>query len=122
MLVKNPAGWGEALDVLTPGRPLLMVINAGEADGRDVSWLWDLGMDALTDRIVAASGDRAADLGVRLSYADVAHHIDPDPLVALEHLPVGEVDAVANYTAFLQLQRRLAPGGPTAPGRTGHGH
>lgn len=122
VLVKNPAGWGEALDVLTPGRPLLMVINAGEADGRDVSWLWDLCLDALADRVVAASGDRAADLGVRLSYADVAHYTDPDPLVALEHLPVGEVDAVANYTAFLRLQHRLAPGGTTTVGRDGHGY
>jgi hypothetical protein len=117
LLSKNPAGWREVVSVLEPGRPLLAVVNAREADGRDVSWLWDLPVDALAGRPVAVAGDRAADLGVRLSYADIAHHTDPDPVRALAGLPPGEVDVVANYTAFLDLVRRLAPPGspPAAP-------
>jgi UDP-N-acetylmuramyl tripeptide synthase len=104
LLVKNPAGWGEALEVLAPGRPLLMVVNARDADGHDVSWLWDLPVTALADRTVAVAGERAADLGVRLSYAGIPHHTFTDPLAALASLPPGDVDAVANYTAFRDLQ------------------
>jgi UDP-N-acetylmuramyl tripeptide synthase len=107
-LVKNPAGWGEALDMLADRRPVLMVINAREADGRDVSWLWDLPVETLRGRVVAVAGERAADLGVRLSYAGIPHHSHSDPLVALDALPAGEVDAVANYTGFRDLQQALA--------------
>ena len=107
-LVKNPAGWVEALDMLAADRPLLIVINAREADGRDVSWLWDLPVETLRGRVVAVAGERAADLGVRLSYAGIPHRSHADPLTALEALPVGEVDAVANYTAFRDLQQSLS--------------
>jgi UDP-N-acetylmuramyl tripeptide synthase len=107
LLVKNPAGWGEALDMLAVDRPVLVVINAREADGRDVSWLWDLPVEALRGRAVAVAGERAADFGVRLSYAEIPHHTHPDPLAALETLPTGDVDAVANYTAFRDLQQSL---------------
>ena len=105
LLVKNPAGWGQALEMLVPDRPVLMMVNAREADGRDVSWLWDLPVDTLTGRSIVTCGERAADVGVRLSYADIDHDTVPDPRTALEILPAGEVDAVVNYTAFLDLQR-----------------
>jgi len=107
LLMKNPAGWVEALDVLAASRPLVVVINAREADGRDVSWLWDLPVEQLAGRPVGAAGERYADLGVRLSYAGIDHVAAPDPLVALAELPPGEVDVVANYTAFLSLRDRL---------------
>ena len=58
---------------------------------------------ALGRRPVAASGERATDVGVRLSYADLDHYTEPDPLAALDRLPAGEVDVIANYTAFYLL-------------------
>jgi len=108
LLAKNPAGWAETLTVIAPERPVLIVINAREADGRDTSWLWDVPFEKLTCPVIVASGERAADLGVRLSYAGLEHHTEPDPVAALTLLPPGTVDVVANYTAFHQLQRRLA--------------
>ena len=120
LLVKNPAGWGEALDMLAADRPVLVVINAREADGRDVSWLWDLPVEALRGRAVAVAGERAADFGVRLSYAEIPHHTRPDPLAALETLPAGEVDAVANYTAFRDLQQSLTGKGRARARMTRH--
>jgi hypothetical protein len=105
--------------MLAANRPVLVVMNAREADGRDVSWLWDLPVEALRGRAVAVAGERAADLGVRLSYAEIPHHADPDPLAALESLPAGEVDAVANYTAFRDLQQSLT-GKNRARARTTH--
>jgi UDP-N-acetylmuramyl tripeptide synthase len=107
ILAKNPAGWAEALTMLAPARPLLVAINAREADGKDTSWLWDVAFDQITPRPVAAAGQRCADLGVRLSYADLPHHTDPDPLAALARLPAGPVDVLANYSAFHHLHRRL---------------
>lgn len=107
LLAKNPAGWAEILGLLEDARPLLVIINAREADGRDTSWLWDVHFDELAGRPVVAAGDRAADLGVRLTYAGIEHTTVPDPLAALELLPPGKIDVVANYTAFHQMRGRL---------------
>ena len=107
LLAKNPAGWAGMSSMLSQPRPLLVIINAREADGRDTSWLWDVPFEQFTARQVVASGERAADLGVRLSYAGLDHQTVPDPLAALAALPAGEVDVVANYTAFHQFRRRL---------------
>ncbi|MBA2323670.1 MAG: DUF1727 domain-containing protein [Pseudonocardiales bacterium] len=107
LLAKNPAGWSATMSMLTAIRPLLIAVNAREADGRDTSWLWDVEFERLATRPVSASGERAADLGVRLSYADIPHHTAADPLEALRQLPDGDVDVVANYTAFHALLRRL---------------
>ena len=107
LLAKNPAGGAETLLLIDPARAVLIVINAHEADGRDTSWLWDVPFERLPAREAVASGERAADLGVRLSYAGLDHHTEPDPIAALALLPPGKVDVVANYTAFHQLLRRL---------------
>jgi lipid II isoglutaminyl synthase (glutamine-hydrolysing) len=96
------------LSILREPRPLLVIINAREADGRDTSWLWDVPFEQLTSRPVVASGERAADLGVRLSYAGLEHQTVSDPLAALAALPAGTVDVVANYTAFHYFRRRLS--------------
>jgi UDP-N-acetylmuramyl tripeptide synthase len=107
LLAKNPAGWAAALGMIERPRPLLIVINAREADGRDTSWLWDVDFGCLAGRTVVASGERAADLGTRLTYVDVPHRTEPDPLVALKRLPAGEVDVIANYSAFHSVLRDL---------------
>ncbi len=115
LLAKNPAGWAETVALLDEPRPLLVVINAREADGRDTSWLWDVPFEQLTPRPVVAAGEKAADVGVRLTYADIAHVTAADPLAAVWLLPPGPVDVVANYSAFQQLRRRLGAarrGGP----------
>jgi lipid II isoglutaminyl synthase (glutamine-hydrolysing) len=108
LLAKNPAGWAGVLPMLRAAPSLLLVINAREADGRDTSWLWDVPFEQLPQRPIVASGERAADLGLRLSYAGLEHRTEPDPVRALDHLPPGEVHVVANYTAFNALTRRLA--------------
>ena len=57
---------------------------------------------------VVAAGERGTDLAVRLGYADVQHTLVHDTMAAIASCPPGPVEVVANYTAFLQLQRRLA--------------
>jgi UDP-N-acetylmuramyl tripeptide synthase len=109
LLAKNAAGWAETLPVIDPAGPVLIVINAREADGRDTSWLWDVPFEKLSCPAIVASGERASDLGLRLSYAGLDHHTEPDPVTALALLPPGSIDVVANYTAFHQMLRRLGP-------------
>jgi UDP-N-acetylmuramyl tripeptide synthase len=82
-LVKNPAGFRQTLRTLERARAqaIVIAINDEYADGRDVSWLWDVdftGLDGYANRVVTA-GTRAADMGVRLRYDDVAvHDVEPD--------------------------------------------
>ena len=107
LLAKNPAGWQELFDLLRPAPlPVVVCINARDADGRDTSWLWDVPFERLRERPVVASGERCHDIGVRLQYADVDHTVEPDLLDAVRAAG-REVDVVANYTAFQALRARL---------------
>jgi UDP-N-acetylmuramyl tripeptide synthase len=106
LLAKNPAGWREILPLLSAADGLLLVINAREADGRDTSWLWDIPFERLSGRPVVAAGEAAPDLALRLAYAEIAHHVEADPVRGLRHLPPGNVTVVANYTAFSELWHR----------------
>jgi UDP-N-acetylmuramyl tripeptide synthase len=108
MLAKNPAGWAETLRVLDEDTPVVVAVNAHEADGRDLSWLWDVHFERLRGRQVVVTGERRADLAVRLCYAEVAHWAEPDPAAAIDALPPGGVELVANYTAFRDVVGRLA--------------
>jgi len=108
LLAKNPAGWVEVFDMLAPPPgPVVVVINARIADGRDPSWLWDVPFERLAGRRVAASGERSRDLAVRLDYAEVEHVRIPDPVEAIGAVGPGPVDVAANYTALRDLDARL---------------
>jgi UDP-N-acetylmuramyl tripeptide synthase len=107
LLAKNPAGWHETLRLLPAPASLVIAVNAQEADGRDTSWLWDVPFEQLRGGTTVASGDAAADVGLRLSYAGVDHTTISDPLAAVASVPTGDVVVVANYTAFRQLLDRL---------------
>lgn len=110
LLAKNPAGWAETLSILRDDSgPVVIAVNAHGVDGRDMSWLWDVPFEQLRGRTVVASGERAMDLAVRLTYAEVQHTVSSDLLAAIDRLPAGPVDVVSNYTAFLELSRKLAP-------------
>lgn len=105
LLAKNPAGWQEAIDMVSPPpTPVVTAINARIADGRDPSWLWDVPYERLRDRFVVATGERRHDLAVRLRYADVEHAVADDLVgavrLAVERTQHTEVDLIANYTAF----------------------
>jgi UDP-N-acetylmuramyl tripeptide synthase len=103
LLAKNPAGWAEALP-LARTSTVILAIDSAAADGRDVSWLWDVEYEQLADRTVVATGPRAQDLAVRLSYAEVEHRCIPDLAAALAgHRE--PVDVIATYTPFQRLRK-----------------
>ena len=109
LLAKNPAGWQEALSMVDKhAAGVVISVNGQIPDGEDLSWLWDVRFEHFEDTAVVAAGERGTDLAVRLGYAGVEHTLVHDTMAAIASCPPGRVEVVANYTAFLQLQRRLA--------------
>jgi lipid II isoglutaminyl synthase (glutamine-hydrolysing) len=108
LLAKNPAGWLEAFDVLTPGSvPVLLAVNAQVPDGRDTSWLWDVDYRVLRGRPVLVAGERRLDLAVRLEADQVAFELVDGLDDAVDRVPAGNLDVIANYTAFQQIRAIL---------------
>jgi len=109
LLAKNPAGWQEALSMVDKhAAGVVISVNGQVPDGEDLSWLWDVRFEHFEETAVVAAGERGTDLAVRLGYAGVEHTLVHDTLAAIASCPPGPVEVVANYTAFLQLQRALA--------------
>ena len=108
LLAKNPAGWQEALSMVdTTAAGVVIAVNGQVPDGEDLSWLWDVRFEHFEGTSVVAAGERGTDLAVRLGYAGVEHTLVHDTVTAIGSCPAGHVEVVANYTAFLQLQRAL---------------
>jgi UDP-N-acetylmuramyl tripeptide synthase len=105
LLAKNPAGWLEAFDVLEPSRPpLLLAVNAQGPDGRDTSWLWDVDYRVLAGRRVLVTGERRIDLAVRLEADNIPFELADDVEAAIDAVPPGHLDVIANYTAFQHIR------------------
>jgi len=108
LLAKNPAGWQEALSMLDrDAAGVVISVNGQVPDGEDLSWLWDVRFEHFENVPVVAAGERGTDLAVRLGYAGVEHTLVHDTMAAIRSCPPGHVEVLANYTAFLQLNRRL---------------
>ena len=104
-LVKNPAGFRMGLltaeqAVRARGPETVMIaINDEYADGRDMSWLWDVDFTCLrSEGVAVVTGVRAWDMALRLRYDEV---------------PVGTVEP--DLGRALTLLRR-APGAGAAAG------
>jgi UDP-N-acetylmuramyl tripeptide synthase len=104
LLAKNPAGWLEAFDVSSAERPIILSVNAQGPDGRDTSWLWDVDYRILNGRPVQVTGERRLDLALRLDVAEVPFTLRDSFAQAVDALPPGEIDVIANYTAFQAIR------------------
>lgn len=120
-LVKNPAGFRMSLlsaaAVRSQQPPLIMIaINDQYADGRDMSWLWDVDFTPLKQAGVSiVTGVRATDMALRLSYDDVAvDTIEANlsqalaQLVKLSREQHRPIRILSTYTAMLELRSLLA--------------
>jgi lipid II isoglutaminyl synthase (glutamine-hydrolysing) len=128
LLIKNPAGANEAVrTIVDGGAPSLAVIGLNDAiaDGRDVSWIWDVDFEPLIpalDRLIV-SGDRAAELALRFKYGGL-NPAKIEVLPALERAldrgleltpPDGELILLPTYTAMLALRKIVAERGFVRP-------
>jgi UDP-N-acetylmuramyl tripeptide synthase len=128
LLIKNPAGANEAIRTLLAGKPptlLLVALNDATADGKDVSWIWDVDFEPLLrtlERLVA-TGDRAAELALRFKYGgldEAAIEVVPELEAALDRgleltPPGGQLVALPTYTAMLALREVVARRGHVRP-------
>ena len=125
LLIKNPAGANEVLRILPAGdATMLFALNDRIADGRDVSWVWDVDWEVIAPRLrhVVTAGTRAADAALRLKYAGVdaaAIEVVPDSREALDRMAElaagGTGYVLPTYTAMLELQRVAASRGLSRP-------
>lgn len=121
-LVKNPTGFNEGLAALlaVPARKVnvLIAINDQDADGRDISWLWDVDFEVLEERhekviTFICTGRRGEEMAVRLKYAGipvekitVAGELAKAVREVLDH--PGEMSfLLATYTALWPVERIL---------------
>jgi UDP-N-acetylmuramyl tripeptide synthase len=115
VLVKNPSGFRLSLKSFPPaGYATMIAINDQYADGRDMSWLWDVDFDSLRDMHVAmVSGIRAYDMALRLQYDEVEMaHVQPDLTAALQQFISSNhgtpLRIYCTYTAMLAIRKQLA--------------
>ena len=108
-LAKNPTGFNRMIQQVRAedGRYLALFLNDNDADGHDVSWIWDIDLERLRDlsdlRLVCVGGTRREDMAVRVKYAELGAEVVlvDGVLDAVGLLPEGEkLHAIANYTAF----------------------
>lgn len=115
VLVKNPSGFRLGLKSFDPRNYATMIaINDNYADGRDMSWLWDVDFESLQEKGVSqVSGIRAYDMGLRLKYDDVKiDNIDPSITKALKKFIENNKDKpkriYCTYTAMLDIRNKLS--------------
>ena len=122
ILVKNPAGCGQALDYLCSLREacrVVLCLNDRDADGHDISWIWDVDYEQLAGqdniRGFYVWGDRAEDMQLRLKYAGIDQdriRLIPEKekrrLLARISRGRTPVHILTNYTAMLSLRDLLS--------------
>jgi UDP-N-acetylmuramyl tripeptide synthase len=119
LLAKNPAGANQSIrTIIASGEPfgLVALLNDNIADGRDISWIWDVDFELLAGhlRSLTVSGVRAWDMALRLKYAglgerpDVEHDTARALRSAIRRAPAGgSVYVLPTYTAMLEARNIL---------------
>lgn len=116
LLVKNPAGFRINLRNFNPDNyDSMIAINDNYADGRDMSWLWDVDFSILKHSgVQAISGSRAYDMAIRLFHDDVEfneENIDLSISESVQNFIKGGRDKkriYATYTAMLEIRKELS--------------
>ncbi len=113
ILVKNPSGFRLALLSFARSQAAMMiVINDNYADGRDMSWLWDVDFSKIKT-VSTVSGIRAYDMALRLQYDEVpVEKVEPNLAKALDYFidnnPDEPKQIFCSYTAMTTLRKLLS--------------
>ena len=119
ILVKNPAGYNQALDTLCLNNEEFssaFLLNDNYADGTDISWIWDVNFEKLKEvplNEVFISGSRAYDMAVRLKTAGLdteSFKIETEYEALTEQIKNGKnkkLYILATYTAMINYRKYL---------------
>ena len=112
ILVKNPSGFQTALNsLINSNAAIMLAANDTYADGRDLSWLWDVDFTIIPQKTIhTISGARCWDLANRLRYDDKAsERVTINLNSALrDFLNTNQPRQIyATYTAMLQIRKLL---------------
>ena len=116
ILVKNPSGFNHAVNEFGVGESALFALNDDYADGRDVSWIWDVQFTELKFGHLSICGSRAYDMALRLKYDDLnisAEDVQPKISEALNlfldsnSASAGSKTIFASYTAMVEIYKIL---------------
>jgi len=116
LLIKNPAGFTQVMEtfLMRPGLKVMLAINDLGADGRDVSWLWDVPLEVLAEfgPEIVTTGIRGADIALRLHYAGMqtesSDGFEDAIQRLLEMVPEGGTGYILpTYTAMLQVRKLI---------------
>ena len=119
ILVKNPAGYNQALDTLCLNKDdfsTLFMLNDNYADGQDVSWIWDVDFEKLNTlpiKDIFISGIRRYDMAVRLKTAGLNQDSfiiegEYEPLTEkIKSCSTDKIYVLATYTAMINYRKYL---------------
>ncbi|WP_226392179.1 Mur ligase family protein [Ructibacterium gallinarum] len=127
-LAKNPAGFNQAIQTVMLDKrkkDVIVAINDLANDGRDVSWLWDVDFEKLSDEnlcSLTAAGIRRYDMALRFKYEDIQNvriaSNMRDALLDCMNTNAEVCYVLVNYTALyptqtamLELQKEQKAGG-----------
>jgi UDP-N-acetylmuramyl tripeptide synthase len=106
LMLKNPAGWAEAIDVAVSSG-LELVVAVDPFGPKDTTTMWEAPFDRLAGREVGVTGGRTADVLAILDEAGVAAVPAGDVLDAIRGRRPGEVVVACNYPAFRRLSKQF---------------
>lgn len=113
-LAKNPAGFNQAIATVSADKrrkDVIIAINDNANDGRDVSWLWDVDFEKVSDETLntlTTAGIRVYDISLRFKYAGVkVDFATGDMRAAIERVLQTDAEVVyvlVNYTALYSTE------------------
>ncbi|WP_162926506.1 Mur ligase family protein [Clostridium novyi] len=119
ILVKNPAGFDEALKSIKlddKNKSIALLLNDNYADGKDVSWIWDVDFEDLNNNNIhniMVSGIRLYDMSIRLKVAGfhedlfcICHNYET-LLNNIESCNDSMIYLLATYTAMTSFRKFL---------------
>lgn len=119
ILVKNPAGYDQAISTIRLNKERLniaVLLNDNYADGRDVSWIWDVkfeGLKNLSIDKIMIGGIRLYDMAVRLKVSGIPEEkfvMCDNYQKMLDEITSCESETVyllATYTAMIDFRKFL---------------
>ena len=122
ILVKNPAGFSQTMNFLKSvddDFTLVLSLNDNAADGRDISWIWDVDFGGIFDKTnvkeIYVTGKRCFDMAIRVKYEGtngreikVIENEDYDALVDVVTSQGRDVYIVPTYTSMMTMRPVIA--------------